>query len=191
METTHRKTCNSTMCLVSLHTVVAFYELDDFRESLLKLTIHHGRMEWLVETHAALSRSCLERYMSIWHDYNHRLTQSLSCQVINNLTSSSIIHPFILITTCTMKQVKHRVFLIRILLIFSRCINIQPTIHIEMITLVPDALQSTMWNLLNTEKISQSITHDEVIAHCTEVTENIWMIRVHCYRAIYHKHIAI
>ena len=114
METTHRKTCYGTTLCTGDGTIATIHKLHYLRERCLERSLHGLRQSQCrdYQIFRCLSWSCLLRDIAIGHDDDHWLRLALRNEVIENLRSTSQIHPRFLVATDAMQEIKHRIFLL-------------------------------------------------------------------------------
>ena len=139
METTHRKTCYGTTLSIGDGTIATIHELHYLRERRLERALHGLRQSQCRDYQIirCLSWSCLLRDIAISHDNDHWLRLALRNEVIEDLRSTSQIHPRFLVATDAMQEIKHRIFLLAGL-VTSRSIYCHTTSKASFGIIIPD-----------------------------------------------------
>ena len=114
MEATHRQTCYGTVLTICQSAITGIHKLHYLRERYLERALHGLRQSQCrnYQIIRSLSWSCLLRDIAIGHDDDHWLRLALRNEVIEDLRSTSQIHPRFLVATDAMQEIKHRIFLL-------------------------------------------------------------------------------
>ena len=106
----------------------------------------------LIHTLRPFARSSLTVGVAIGHHHDHRFHLASGDQVVHDLCGTSQGRPSILITTCTMQQIEHRIA--TTLLITGRGINGHSALRLQRRAIIPHFGDVAMRHLIDTVEIT-------------------------------------
>ena len=116
--TTHRQTRNSTTLRASNGAVVAVYVWDDILNQTCNIEVGRNLVRSTFCRHArsGVDGSLNLRGVAIGHYHNHRLSQTLGNQIVDNLSCTTHTAPSLLVATATMQEVENRIFFLTLVI---------------------------------------------------------------------------
>ena len=153
--------------LLCYSLVVGVDKLHDFRERSLESAVHSlrklgGRTG---VSGGVLARSSLLGDVAVGEYHNHRLCLALGNQVVENLGSTAEFEPGILISSDSVKDIKHRVAGLAARVVACRGVNAQPAVKSSGRAVIPYLCHCSVRNILNSVEVSVTARHDEGACH--------------------------
>ena len=155
MAAAHGKTGDGAGLRLRDDAVVLLDERDDFLAEAHDIAVHHAvalgfahvlhgvAVELLLLDRDVEGLGGLLVAVAVRHDDDHRLGEALLDEVVEDLGGAAHGGPGLFVTTCTVEQIEHRIFLLGVVLVAVRSIDSQTAVDAEDLAVIPRVADGT------------------------------------------------